>query len=136
MVGTTALLCLALNLFHEARGESVPGQYAVAQVTMRRAKNDPERVCEAVYAKKQFSWTHQAVGKRDPARVDLDAWKRAIAISRVVLEGRMPLDFTNGSDHYHAKHVKPSWTTAMVKTRVMGRHVFYRSSKSVISEEA
>ena len=32
--------CLALNVYHEARGESRSGQYAVATVTMNRVQSD------------------------------------------------------------------------------------------------
>ena len=30
------LMCLARNIYHEARGEPITGQYAVAEVTMNR----------------------------------------------------------------------------------------------------
>lgn len=121
-----ALLCLALNIFHESRGELVPGQYAVAQVTMNRADNDPSKVCQVVYAPKQFSWTHQKVGKRNPAKVDPDAWARSKTIAQVVLEGRMPLDLSRGADHYHTTSVSPRWDRSMAKTVKLGRHVFFK----------
>jgi N-acetylmuramoyl-L-alanine amidase len=54
-----ALLCLALNVYHEARGETVEGQVAVAMVTMNRAGWDTRNVCPTVYKPRQFSWTHR-----------------------------------------------------------------------------
>jgi spore germination cell wall hydrolase CwlJ-like protein len=127
---------LALNVFHESRGEQVPGQYAVAQVTMRRASYDPDKVCRVVYAKRQFSWTHQRAAKRNPARVDPDAWKRSLRIAEVVLANQMLMDFSKGADHYHATYVRPRWAKHMERSRVLGRHAFYRSKPLVTSEEA
>ena len=33
----TAILCLALTVYHESRGEPQAGQYAVAEVVMNRS---------------------------------------------------------------------------------------------------
>jgi len=125
MILEAALLCLSLNIFHEARGEPVPGQYAVAQVTMNRAGGDQARVCKEVYKPKQFSWTHQKVRHKKPAKVDPDSWARAKAIARVVLAKGMAMDLSGGANHYHATYVAPRWATQMQRTRVIGRHIFY-----------
>ena len=52
--------CLALNIYHEARSESMEGQIAVAQVTLNRVAHSewPSTICEVVSEPKQFSWTH------------------------------------------------------------------------------
>ena len=52
--------CLAMNIYHEARGERMEGQIAVAQVTLNRAAHEewPSTICDVVYQPKQFSWTH------------------------------------------------------------------------------
>jgi N-acetylmuramoyl-L-alanine amidase len=120
-----ALICLATNIFHEARGESVIGQYAVAQVTMRRAGGDPARVCKEVYRPYQFSWTTD--GKPHPERIHPDAFEKAKRIASIVLTNRMPLDFSNGATHYHAKHVRPSWSRVFSRTAEVGAHIFYKS---------
>ena len=59
--------CLALNIYHEARGERVEGQIAVAHVTMNRVNHEkwPSTICEVVYQPKQFSWTHDKCSKQD-----------------------------------------------------------------------
>jgi hypothetical protein len=48
---TQDLNCLTKNIYHEARGEPVDGQYAVAEVTMNRvaSKHYPNTVCDVVY---------------------------------------------------------------------------------------
>lgn len=134
MIVSTALVCMALNIYHEARGEQVPGQYAVALVTMNRA-GTPERVCDTVFRRKQFSWANRAV-KRDQAgwRIgqgliprELEAWERAQIIAGITLAGRMS-DFTQGSTHYHARWVRPYWSSKLERTRAIGGHVFYRSA--------
>ena len=45
-----ALVCLALNVYHEARDQPFIGQVAVAQVVMNRVYDDryPDDVCEVV----------------------------------------------------------------------------------------
>jgi spore germination cell wall hydrolase CwlJ-like protein len=42
--------CLALNIYHEARSESLAGQYAVADVTLNRVKDRryPSSICGVV----------------------------------------------------------------------------------------
>ena len=51
--------CLARNIYYEARGEPLAGQYAVAEVTMNRKASPfyPKTVCEVVYQREAFSWT-------------------------------------------------------------------------------
>lgn len=138
MIVATAALCLALNLYHEARGEPIMGQYAVAMVTLNRARGDAERVCTEVFKHKQFSWANtQAVkvsgGWQISQRMvptDEFAWWKARRIAEVALAGRMP-DFTQGATHYHATWVKPYWTQKATPLKVVGKHKFYVIAKSV-----
>lgn len=123
-----AVLCMALNIWHEARGEPVIGQYAVAQVTMNRAEHRRDRICRVVYAKHQFSWTLSDVKLRtNPKRVDPHAWSTAKKIAAVVLSGRMrSVDLSRGATHYHAIYVKPKWARVLTKTVRRGKHIFYK----------
>ena len=132
MIVSTALLCLSLNIFHEARGETIPGQYAVALVTLNRAKTE-QQVCREVFKPKQFSWANRGVKRTAKGWViskglqprDAEAWKRAQIIARVVLQGRF-FDLTHGATHYHAHHVRPVWRHKLEHTRDIGGHRFYR----------
>lgn len=132
MITTTALMCLALNVYHESRGEPQSGQVAVAKVTMNRAQGKEKNVCKAVFAPHQFSWTTGAThkGKVKDAfipRKDDKAWQQAKAVAKLVA-----IDFfadpTRGANHYHAKSVKPDWSRSksMVKVAVIGQHIFYK----------
>lgn len=137
MILTTALLCLAANVYHEARGEVVMGRYAVASVTMNRAGGDPDKVCEVVAAHKQFSWTNKEFGlaKKTNGKLtltakgfpkDADAWDAAKKIAAVKLSGRM-LDFTQGAKFYHTKTIRVYWAKNMTRVATIGNHRFYRS---------
>ena len=126
---TTALFCLAANIFHEARGEHPIGQYAVAQVTMNRAGDDPDKVCGVVYAKAQFSWTLSAKKRlTHPKKINPEAWKTAKIIAAQFMQGKVRVDITRGADHYYADYIsKPKWAKKMKRTTKFGRHIFYAS---------
>lgn len=140
MLLESAVLCMAINIYHEARGEMIPGQYGVAQVTINRAK-DPERVCDTVLAKDQFSWTKGLVAyergrpvlKKKGYPQDDHAWWLANRIASYTLNYR-PADITWGATHYHATYVSPKWSSKLDRTKVVGRHVFYRvKDKSLLT---
>lgn len=128
MILESALICLSLNVFFESRGESIPGQYAVAQVTMNRAAGDQRKVCDVVYAKRQFSWTHQRVRHRKPWKIDPESWERAKTIARVTLQRPDLMTVLVGeADHYHATYVRPKWGRKMARVTRIGKHIFYLS---------
>ena len=79
-MGAESILCLAMNIYHEARGESIEGQIAVAVVTMNRVKESkwPNTPCEVVWQNKQFSWTKDGKSDRMP---DRDARRQAFEIA-------------------------------------------------------
>jgi spore germination cell wall hydrolase CwlJ-like protein len=112
-----------LNIYHEARGESIEGQIAVAQVTVNRASHDyfPDTVCEVVWDEDQFSWTND--GRSDRVR-DLEAYRIAVNIAEWVLLGKED-DPTNGSLFYHADRVSPFWARKVDFETKIGDHVFY-----------
>ena len=127
------LLCLARNVYYEARGEPLEGQYAVAEVTMNRTRSAlfPDTVCAVVHEKRwdwvrrrhvgAFSWTELGELPR-PRGV---AWQRAVDVATRVYDGpyapRVPTAL-----HYHADHVEPSWANARRRIAAIGNHVFYR----------
>jgi spore germination cell wall hydrolase CwlJ-like protein len=118
-----SLTCLALNVYFEARGEPVAGQYAVAEVTMNRKASGiyPNTVCGVVYERSAFSWT----------AVDLmpepegEAWTRAQEIADEVYYGRHT-PVLNGALFFHATYVKPDWAAERRRVARIGNHVFYR----------
>lgn len=131
MIVSSALMCLALNLYHESRGEPAIGSYGVALVTMNRADQNGGKVCTEVFKPKQFSWTNQVkkthAGWVIPQSLepnDKKAWWRARHIAAKTLMGGVG-DFTGGSKFYHATFVKPKWSRSMKLVAQIGQHRFY-----------
>lgn len=116
-----ALMCLALNIYHESRGEPLHGQIAVAMVTMNRANWQNANICQVVYERKQFSWTHRTTDHtpQEPA-----AWAKAKRVANRVIAGHHE-DITDGATHFHAREVRPVWRHSLKKTATIGQHVFY-----------
>lgn len=122
-----AAMCLALNVYFEARSEPIVAQFAVAQVTMNRVASDkyPDTVCDVVWQHKQFSWTHD--GKSDKPK-EAKAWDTAQWVASAVLDDDdnslsvVPLDTL----HYHAEYVNPHWTVYCERVGKIGIHIFYR----------
>lgn len=115
--------CMIANIYMEARGESMKGLLAVAQVAMNRAKGDHSKLCEVIMAPKQFSWTIKGKVKLS----DKNSLKRARYAAQRVMKGEVP-DYTEGADHYHAHYVSPKWAkkSCIVKTTTIGSHTFYK----------
>ena len=125
------LMCLALNVYHEARSDEMIGQYAVAHVVMNRVQHDrfPDDICAVVHQgyhkgkhKCQFSW--YCDGKSDTPH-DPEAWAWAVLVAYDVLQSRVP-DPTYGATHYHATYVKPYWADHYKQTVTLGSHIFYK----------
>lgn len=125
MSPSSALVCLALNIYHEARGEPRNGQVAIAMVTMNRAGWEADNVCQVVYERRQFSWTYS---KRDHTPQESKAWKKAREITKGVIDGHHQ-DVTLGATHFHTHRVRPSWSRSLEKTVRIGSHIFYTQDK-------
>jgi len=142
-----AVMCLALNMYWEAKNQSMIGQVAVGQVVMNRVqdKRFPNTVCEVVYQGEhrpswkdptkehpvrhrcQFSW--YCDGKSDVPNKDSKQWFKAMDYARIVYSGRIAYDLTEGSTHYHATYVRPSWAKTKTRTTRIESHIFYRWEK-------
>jgi len=133
-----ALVCIALNVYHEARDQPFIGQVAVAQVVMNRVRDDryPNTACGVVEQGPTYSWTDgfpvrnrcqfswYCDGKSDKAR-DKEAWNQAVTIAHGVYYGNLD-DFVEGATHYHAHYVYPEWAETKTKVVRIGDHIFYR----------
>jgi len=121
MLAEAALICMAVNLFHEGRGEPILGQVAIIHTVRNRAQGKPENVCKVVYAHAQFSWTLNNPG------IKASDLKKFDEILHTCVIAWQFSDITSGSDHYHHTSIKPYWTKKMKRTMQIGQHVFYRS---------
>lgn len=119
---TTELRCLSENVFHEARGEELVGQYAVAEVTMNRVRSNefPNSVCGVVHQRGAFSWTYRTE-LSEPHGYE---WRRAKAVAESVYDNiESPL--VNGALFYHAVRVSPAWAATRQQVALVGQHLFY-----------
>jgi len=118
--------CMALNIYHEARGESRLGQIAVAHVVLNRlrAKHRGARsICKVVYTPSQFSWTLGASKAPVSDKLLMPYYKIGYA-SRIGLTK----DPTGGALHYYNPSTvasRPRWASAMTLSRTIGNHAFY-----------
>lgn len=127
------LRCLAENIYFEARGESLKGQYAVAEVTMNRLASPhfPDTVCEVVYDTRMdrvrrrlvahFSWT--AFGFKPPPSGP--AWDQSMEVATAVYDKNFVPVVPNAL-FYHATSVNPYWARSNRIVARIGNHIFYR----------
>lgn len=119
--------CLTEALYFEARGESLEGQIAVAEVILNRVDSPlyPRTVCGVVKQRGgggcQFSYVcHGKTKMREKQAADL-----AGRIARAMLDGA-PRILTDGATHFHTRGVKPGWSKRFARTASIGQHLFYR----------
>jgi spore germination cell wall hydrolase CwlJ-like protein len=127
--------CLAEALYFEARGETLKGQFAVAEVILNRvdSANFPNTICDVVnqgtgrkYAC-QFTYTCDGVAEKinEPR-----AWQRVAKVARVMMDGG-DRGLTEGATFYHTKAVRPRWSKSFDRTATIGVHHFYRQPARV-----
>ncbi len=117
---------LALNMYHEARGEGPDGMQMVGEVTLNRVEHPryPDNICDVVYQRRQFSWTHT---KRDHTPYDTELWEQSLEIAEGLITGEIEL-FDNGATHFlnpQLVRVMPRWTRSFDNVGRIGNHVFY-----------
>ncbi len=117
--------CLANAVYFEARGESLEGQLAVAEVVLNRMNSGryPTTICGVVTQPAQFSFVRN---RRIPAaNRGSEAWTKAVAVARIA-QDRTTQQLTNDVLWYHADYVSPSWGRRLNRTTKIGLHIFYR----------
>lgn len=126
------LTCLARNIYFESRGESLAGQYAVAEVTLNRvvSKRFPDDVCAVVHEKRwdrlrkrdvgAFSWT-EFDSLRKPHGVP---WERATMVAVAAYDGKEATQVP-GALFYHAARISPRWSRTKKLVAQIGHHRFY-----------
>ncbi len=123
--------CLALNIYFEARNDTLEGKRAVGHVVMNRVRDAafPGSVCqvvrdggEAVRGGCQFSWWCDG---RSDKPVNHLAWRESREIAWDVLRGASR-DPTSGALWYHADYVTPAWSAGLARGPHIGRHIFYQ----------
>ncbi len=123
------LVCLALTLYWEGRGESRIAQKAVGHVVVNRARaaGYPDDLCAVVSQGNarscQFSWWCD--GRPDSPK-NHTAWRRAVVLATEVLANPDD-DPTGGALYFHRKELRPAWARAKAgPSKILGQHVFFR----------
>lgn len=129
--------CLAEAIYFEARGQSLAGQVAVAEVVLNRvdSPNYPRSICgvtrQGAERLNACQFSYQCDGKPELVN-DRGAWALAGKIAHLMLEGR-PRMLTSAATHFHATRVSPGWSRRLERTARIGDHVFYRYPTRVAS---
>ena len=127
---------LALNIFHEARGENLHGKMAVAFVTLNRVVHRawPDTIKDVVTQPYQFSWYNS---KKVPpiTAAQQKSWEECKRVADLSIElynsmaesEEFEVDgLVRGANHYFADYIKPpKWAAKMVFQAKVGRHLFY-----------
>jgi spore germination cell wall hydrolase CwlJ-like protein len=122
--------CLSEALYFEARGETVTGQFAVAEVIMNRVKSSrfPDTPCAVIKQgtgrRYQCQFTYTCDGHAEVI-AEKKAFKRVSKVARAIIDG-VGGDLTDGATFYHTVAVRPSWARKFTETARIGVHVFYR----------
>ncbi len=152
-------MCLALALYHEARGEPLEGQKAVGLTILNRvaSKAYPSTICDVVFQNAhrlngcQFSFAcdNRANTPGNPAK-----FAQMIRISEDIIASLQPGNGVHESiavadanpvpsrylfaTHYHRHDVSPSWSKKLRFIARVGDHHFFKSDRVVqkISETA
>ena len=126
----TALMCLALNIYFEARSEPIQGQIAVAEVTLNRvaSPNYPDDICGVVLQGNSqgcsFSWWCD--GLSDFPREE-NSLRTSKAIAELMIrEGDYISVIGSEATHYHNDTVHPYWADEFNRIRRIGKHIFYK----------
>jgi spore germination cell wall hydrolase CwlJ-like protein len=120
--------CIAVAVYHEARGETVEGQLAVARVIMNRAASGkyPSSWCGTVKQPWQFSFVNPRTGHIPFVDESSVSWRKALGVTRLAVADAVPT-LTKDVLWYHATYVAPSWGRRLSFAQKIGTHIFYRS---------
>ena len=109
------LRCLAENVYFEARGEPLHGQFAVAEVTLNRTRSRhfPHTVCEVVHESRfdtlrkrlvaHFSWTELPDLLAEPR--EGPAWDQAMNVAKAAYDSTYA-PVVPGALFYHATCIR------------------------------
>jgi len=116
-------LCLALAIYHEARGESYIAKLAVSKTIYNRVESNrwPNTICEVIMQPKQFSFVKKG---RVPMPKDEKSWQKAYVLAKKIEKNPEILPIME-ADHFHSVQVRPVWRKKLHRLVRIGNHIFY-----------
>lgn len=132
------IICLATNMYHEARSEGRQGMIAVGWVTLNRVNSElfPDTICDVVYQRNQFAWIFELGASRWNTKVnERAAYEKALDAAQYLYSRQDDAhDYTVGAQYFlspmPAGLPKPSWSRRFEQTLVYKRHTFYRDNRA------
>lgn len=131
VVDEKQLLCMAKNIYFEARSLRKEEKLAVAHVVLNRVASGgyPDTVCGVVFQNSksrypQFSWTN----KKSFSIHEPEAFAKSLFVAKEVLEGKTS-DPTNGATHYYSFKIlkkPPHWAHNGYDKRKLQDHVYMK----------
>lgn len=132
------LLCMAETVYLESGKETELGKLAVAQAIKNRMESPlyPKTACKVVKMRTkigeriicQFSpyCSPRPNLPTNPSNKNYRHWAESVAVAKLVLEGKVLVDITQGAQSFYAhKIVNPGWRG--VRTLRIGGHTFVRT---------
>lgn len=119
-----ATLCVALVVYHEARGEPWESRMGVALVVRNRARNNNTSYCWETFRYRQFTAIEDRRNRMTIPKGK--AWQDALQIARTALN--TSVDFTHGATEYCLTSEPAWWAPYMIRVGQWGAHTFYRKA--------
>lgn len=132
------MLCLSLNIYHEAGNQQYVGKEAVADVIINRAIDNGTNVCTETLRPHQFSWVRghsiaylekdkrSVLHKAKSNDAEMEAWNESQTVAALALsKSYVPrFNFTQ----YHTTAVHPVWSKHVHQVRI-GSHLFSKGKQ-------
>ena len=128
------IMCIAVAIYFEARGEPLAGRFAVAEVVINRMRDPryPSDACSVVYdggeALHECAFSFYCDGKSDQPDLNSVDWDSAQRVAQAVYEGRSA-PVVGEATHYHALWVHPDWVLGSHVVATVANHIFYKGVK-------
>ena len=120
------VLCLAIAIFREGRGEPLNGQYAIAEVIHNRTKHPafPSNYCDVIKQKGQFSF-YKSSKDLKPPKYELEAWEQSVEVAKNFSKNKT--NYTKKAVFFNTSRlgVRFPITTINGKPCKIGNHIFY-----------
>lgn len=119
---TEAILCLAIAIFRESRGEPVKAQFAIAEVIHNRTKHQdfPDDYCSVIKQKGQFSFYKNPQSLKPPKH-EIDAWNASVKVAKDFSKNKT--NYTKGALYFNSNRLGVRFNKQL-KCKI-GKHVFF-----------
>lgn len=121
----TDLMCIALAVYMEAKGESLVGQISVAKVIQNRMARESATACEVISKKNQFPWFDNLTQTKKKKILKSDSYTKALTLAKRVTYKTIE-DPTKGALYFFGHKEKPSCAKTCILTLREGGHRFYK----------